>query len=251
MIFRWSIWGNHISKNIELLRYSILSFKKQFGDKHQYIVYTDDASKVSRYLGLNIDIRQFPKQVDSMFDVISKATWMKWCPTARLDIKQTEFYIDSDVFLLEYPNDVDVFLKNPKLKFGIMDEFYGQPWQHGAMQRKTTKDTPFVNAGFFVQKSGYSISEDLLDELDWWGKNISIGEQTHHDEQGALAIALTKYLNKGELYIFQKEKYMLIGPNENKGIESLEQVTLFHAVYPEHPAFYKFKSYLNKILGIF
>lgn len=251
MIFRWSIWGEYKPKSIELLKYSILSFKKQFGDEHEYVVYTDDLKVLEFNLNGIAKALDFNSTQKNEYDIKSKATWMKWCPTARLDIKQTEFYIDSDVFLLEYPNDVDVFLKNPKLKFGIMDEFYGQPWQHGAMQRKATKDTPFVNAGFFVQKSGYSISEDLLDELDWWEKNISIGEQTHHDEQGALAIALTKYLNKGELYIFPKEKYMLIGPNENKGIESLGQVTLFHAVYPEHPAFYKFKSYLNKILGIF
>ncbi len=47
MIFRWSIWGGGITKNIELLRYSILSFKKQFGGSHQYIVYTDNSNYVS------------------------------------------------------------------------------------------------------------------------------------------------------------------------------------------------------------
>ena len=251
MIFRWSIWGEHTSKSIELLKYSILSFKKQFGDEHEYVVYTDNPKVLELNLNGIAKVLDFNATQKNEYDIKSKATWMKWCPTARLDIKQTEFYIDSDVFLLEYPNDIDIFLKNPQLKFGIMDEFYGQPWQHGAMQRKATKDTPFVNAGFFVQKSGHSISGDLLEELAWWKKNIARDEQTHHDEQGALAIALTKYLNKGELCIFPKEKYMLIGPNENKDIESLEQVTLFHAVYPDHPAFYKFKGYLNKILGLF
>ena len=101
---------------------------------------------------------------------------------------------------------------------------------------------------FFVQKAGYSISDDLLKEKKWWEENISKEEQGHHDEQGCLAIALTKYLKDGELYIFPKNKYMLIGPNENKDIESLENVTMFHAVYPEHPAFYKFRGVLDKIL---
>ncbi len=243
------MWGEHKLKSIELLKYSILSFKKQFGEKHEYIVYTDDPKSLESSLNGSAKILDFNSTQKNEYNIKSKATWMKWCPTARLDINQTEFYIDSDVFLLKYPKEVDDFINDSKLKFGIMDEFCGQSWQHGAMQRKATKVTPFVNAGFFIQKIGQSISKELLEELDWWGKNISINEQTHHDEQGALAVALTKYLNNGELYIFPKDKYMLIGPNENKDIESLEQVTLFHAVYPEHPAFYKFKGYLDKILS--
>ena len=175
---------------------------------------------------------------------------MKWCPLVKLDVDQTEIYVDSDVFLLKYPEEIENFIANPKLKFAIMDEFYGQSWQHGAMQKKATKDTLFVNAGLFIQKAGYSISDELSVEFDWWVQNISKDEQTHHDEQWALAIALTDYLKKQELYILPKDKYMLIGPNENKNLEDLEQVTLFHAVYPNHPAFYKFKNYLDKIIGL-
>lgn len=249
MIFRWSMWGEHKLKSIELLKYSILSFKRQFGENHEYIVYTDDPKSLESGLGGSAKILDFNSNKKNEYNIKSKATWMKWCPTARLDINQTEFYIDSDVFLLKYPKEVDDFINDSRLKFGIMDEFCGQPWQHGAMQKKAIKSTPFVNAGFFIQKTGQSISKELLKELDWWRKNISINEQTHHDEQGALAVALTKYLNNGELYVFPKDKYMLIGPNENKDIESLEQVTLFHAVYPDHPAFYKFKGYLDKILS--
>jgi hypothetical protein len=51
-----------------------------------------------------------------------------------------------------------------------------------------------------------------------------------------------------ELTIFPKETYMLIGENENNLKKSIEDITLFHAVYPEHPAFYKFKDYLNQLL---
>ena len=249
MIFRWSIWGDHTSRNIELLRYSVLSFKKQFGNDHQYVIYTDNAEYATGYFDRDIDIRQFPMGESSIFRITSKATWLKWCPSARLDITQTEFYIDSDIFLLKYPKEVDDFLANPRFKFGIMDEFYGQPWQHGAMQIKATGDTPFVNAGFFIQKAGYSISEELLKEFDWWKKNIKQPDQTHHDEQGSLAIALTEYSKKGELYVFPKEKYILIGENENADIEDLNPITLFHAVYPDHPAFYRFKNYLDNILN--
>ncbi|MDO8572485.1 MAG: hypothetical protein Q7S11_01795 [bacterium] len=248
MIFRWSIWGNYIARNVELLRYSVLTFKKQFGNNHKYIIYTDNKEYVSKYFDENIDIRQFPTDEYSLFCVTSKATWMKWCPSSRLDINQTEFYIDSDVFLLKYPKEIDSFLSNPKEKFAITDEFLGQSWQHGAMSKRATPETPFVNAGFFVQKAGHDISNDLKKEFEWWKENIKEVEQTHHDEQGALAIALTNNFVRGELYVLPKDTYMLIGENENTDVEDLENVTLFHAVYPDHPAFYKFKNFLDKLI---
>ncbi|MBU0974317.1 hypothetical protein KKD03_01290 [Patescibacteria group bacterium] len=248
MIFRWSIWGEYKSKNIELLHYSIISFKKQFGDNHQYIVFTDDSVFVSKQLDKSVDIREFPVNKETQFCIVSKATWLKWCPSARLDVNQVEFYIDSDVFLLKYPKEVDMFLSDQKMKFAIMDEFFGQSWQRGAMRKKATSDTPFLNAGLFIQKAGHDISSDLIKEFEWWQKNIKDNEQTHHDEQGALTIALTKYFIDGELYVFPKDTYMLIGENENTNVRDLDGITLIHAVYPDHPAFYKFKNFLDKIL---
>jgi len=246
MIFRWTIWGEHKEKSLELLKYSILSFKKQFGEKNRYIVYTDNSSDISEGIKSISEVLQFDK--DNEFNIDSIATWKKWCPRVKLDIDETEIYVDFDVFLLKYPKELDDFLNNPDFKFAIMDEYNGQSWQHGAMQKKEVNDAPFVNAGFFVQKAGHSISEDLLKEKKWWTENVLIEEQKHHDEQGALAIALSKYNNNGELFIFPKNKYMLIGPNENKDMKSLDEVILFHAVYPKHPAFYQFKDYLDKIL---
>jgi len=210
MIFRWSIWGDNLVKNLELLYYSVFSFKKQFGDNHQYIIFTDKQKDVAKKFNKDINIKNFPRNKKMQFCITSKATWRKWCPTARLDINQDELFIDSDVFLLKYPKEVDKFLINKKLKFAIMDEFSGQSYQHGAMCKKATKKTPFVNAGFFVQKAGNDISIDLNKEYNWWKENIKPNEQTHHDEQGALAIALTKYKNKNELYIFPKKKYMIM-----------------------------------------
>jgi len=247
MIFRWSIWGSNKEKSLELLRYSILSFRKQFGKNHRYIIFTDSPHELLDGFSEIAEVFGFDES-NNEYNIDSITTWKKWCPSARIDISETEFYVDSDIFLLKYPKEVDGFINNPKLKFGILDEFKGQPWQHGAMQKKGVKEAPFVNAGLFVQKTGYSISDDLLKEKEWWEKNISKEEQKHHDEQGCLAIALTKYLKDGELYIFPKDTYMLIGPSENKGIESLANVTIFHAVYPGHPAFYKFKDVLDKIL---
>ena len=144
MIFRWSIWGKDILKNSELLRYSILSFKKHFGNNHNYIVFTDNYNLVSRQFDNNICVKNFPHDKNLHFCIKSNATWQKWCPSPRLDITQDEFFIDADVFLLKYPKEVDKFLNNPKLKFGIMDEFFGQPYQHGAMQKKASTKTPYV-----------------------------------------------------------------------------------------------------------
>lgn len=247
MIFRWSIWGPNKEKSLELLKYSVLSFKKQFGKSHRYIIYTDSPHELVGKFSKIAEVLDFDNSSNE-YDVDSITTWRKWCPTARIDISETEFYIDSDVFLLKYPKEVDEFINNSKLKFGILDEFRGQSWQHGAMRKRGVKEAPFVNAGFIIQKAGYSISSDLLKEKKWWEENISKEEQKHHDEQGCLAIVLTKYLKDGELYIFPKDKYMLIGPNENKDIGSLENVIMFHAVYPDHPAFYKFRNVLDKIL---
>ncbi len=249
MIFRWSIWGGHLSKNIELLRYSVLSFKKQFESDHQYIIYTDNPNFVSKQFDVDVDVRKLPVDKSFQFCVTSKATWLKWCPSSRLDVNQDEFFVDSDVFLLKYPEEIDSILSNPKIKFAVMDEFFGQSYQHGAMHKKATSGTPFVNAGFFMQKAGNDISSDLTKEFEWWQKNIKDDEQTHHDEQGALAVALTKYLVNGELFILPKKKYMLISESSNSSIENLDNVTLFHATYPTHPAFYKFKHILNKILS--
>lgn len=250
MIFRWSIWGETISKNIELLSYSIRTFQKQFGKDHQYIIYSDDAPFVTKRLTMTgVDIRPFPSEGCSPFCVLSRATWLKWCPSSRLDINQDEFYVDSDVFLVKYPEEIDTFLSHPKKKFAIMDEFFGQSWQHGAMSRRATPHTPFVNAGIFVQKAGQDISHDLMREFNWWQKNIPFEEQTHHDEQGALAIALTPYLMDDALLILPKEHYAIISETSNVGIENLDRVTLFHATYPTHPAFFRFRSVLDEVLG--
>ena len=245
MIFRWNIWGNK-KNNLELLHYSIRSFRKQFGDKHRYIIFTDCVQELEDNFSSTAEINEFNEH--NKFNIASLATWKKWCPAVRIDRNQHEFYVDSDVFLLRYPDEVDQFISNPDKKFAIMDEFNGQHWQHGAMHQKATKDTPYVNAGFFIQKAGSDISVELINEFNWWKQNIPTSKQTHHDEQGALAIALTKYLRNNELYILPKNKYMLIGPNENNEIKNLNEVTMFHAVYPEHPAFYRFKPALDKIL---
>lgn len=247
MIFRWSIWGEKVNNSV-MLSYSISSFRKWFGIGHSYIVYTDDRDFVYKQINSLAEVFQFPNDENTLFNIYSKATWLKWCPNSRLDINQTEFYIDSDVFLLKYPVEIVSFLNSDKLKFAILDEFKGESWQHGSMKRKALPSTPFVNAGLFIQKTSFDITPELLSEFYWWKENIKKVEQTHHDEQGALAIALTKYLLNDEVLILPKEKYALISNEQNADIENLDDITLFHSTYPDHPAFYKFLPLISKIL---
>jgi hypothetical protein len=246
MIFRWTLWGK--DKNLDMLKYSVDSFIACFGKSHRYILYTDNVKEIDISFIGDLEIYNFNESKNNIFNIESKATWKKWYPKPRIDIEQTEVYIDSDVFMVEYPKELDQFIKNEKYKFAIMDEFNGQAWQHGAMEKKNVKDAPFVNAGLFIQKAGFDITEDLLTEYKWWKNNVSQDEQTHHDEQGALAIALTKYNKRGELFILPKDKYPLISDHENKDLDTLDEIVVFHATWPEHPAFYRFKDYLNKII---
>lgn len=250
MIFRWSFWGMRKAINIELLSYSIASFRNQFGHTHEYIIYTDDVDFVKQELLTKATVRSFPPNGEGEFCFSSKPTWQKWCPSARLDINQDEFFVDSDVFLVKYPQEIDDALAEPKIKFAILDEYIGKPYQHGAMHRRASSDTPFVNAGFFLQKAGSDISLNLSNECKWWKQNIPRSEHTHHDEQGALAIALTEYFKRDELLILPKNKYMLISETSNPDVGSLDGITLFHATYPTHPAFYRFRHALDQIFDL-
>jgi hypothetical protein len=206
---------------------------------------------LEKELATRAEVRPFPSQNEGKYCFDSKPTWRKWCPKPRLDITQDEFFIDSDVFLVKYPTEIDDILANQQIKFAILDECISKSFQHGAMHAKALLlGTPFINAGFFLQKAYSDISSDLLHEYEWWKENIKVEDHTHHDEQGCLAIALTKYLKRGELKILPKDKYMLISETSNPNVVSLDDVTLFHATYPTHPAFYKFQHILDEILAI-
>jgi hypothetical protein len=244
MIFRWSLWGNN-PKNIEMLFYSISSFRTFFGTDHEYIVYTDNEKNIDESINKIAAVRIFP--ADCIFNIKSKPTWMKWCAGPRLDPHTTEFYVDMDVFLVKYPTEIMDFLHNDQYKFAILDEVKGEPWQHGSMQRKDTEHTPYVNAGLFVQKAGYDITDDFVDEYKWWQHNIPVDEHTHFDEQGALALALERYVQNDEVCILPKDKYSLFSKELNTHIQTLEQITLFHSMGSDREAFYRFLPELRTV----
>ena len=85
MIFRWSIWCQNKEKNLELLKYSVLSFKKQFGKNHRYIIYTDSPHELVDKLGNIAEVVDFNSS-NNEYGVDSITTWRKWRPTARINI---------------------------------------------------------------------------------------------------------------------------------------------------------------------
>jgi len=240
MIFRGSIWGD-IDSSKEMLEYSIQSFQHYFGWDHKYVVATDKPHKLADIEGIRI----LPFTSEDLFGVDSHTTWRKWAPMARLDITQDEIYVDADVFMVNNPIEIHRFLADERFGFGILGEHDPQPWQHGVMQDVAFPETPFVNAGFFVQKSGYSISEELISQYRWWLENIPVKERQKHDEQGAIAIALTEAYKNGQVHVFTKERFKLIGVPEVDSFDNLDGLELIHATYPTHPAFYKFKDELR------
>lgn len=240
MILRWAVWGE-VAQSQEMLQCSINSFRKYFGEEHTYVLATDQPQKVSEING----VRVIPFDNEDLFSVDSHTTWRKWAPNARLDITQDEIYVDADVFLVNYPTEIFNFLNNDKYNFAILGEHDPQEWQHGIMHSLAKPETPFVNAGLFIQKAGHSVASDLEYYYQWWKNNVDYRERQKHDEQGSLAISLTEAYKNKTLYVFPQEKYRLIGVPEVDSIDSLDSVELFHATYPSHPAFYKFRYLLD------
>ena len=73
MIFRWSIWGQNKEKSLELLKYSVLSFKKQFGKNHRYIIFTDSPHELVDKFGKIAEILDFSGS-NSEYDIDSITT---------------------------------------------------------------------------------------------------------------------------------------------------------------------------------
>lgn len=242
MLFRWSVWGD-VDSHKEMLRYSVRSFKHYFGTDHEYVVATEQPHRFGDVDGVSI----LPFDYDDMFCLDSKPTWKKWSPTARIDITQDEVYVDADVFMVGDPIEMNSFFQNDQVAFGIMGEHTPQPWQHGAMRKFATPETPFVNAGLFVQKAGHSIEDELVNQYRIWEKNVSSSEMGHHDEQGCLAIALTEPYRQGKVHVFTQERFKIVGVPEVDSIHTLDGLEVIHAAYPSHPAFYKFKNNLPTI----
>lgn len=244
MLFRWSLWGKAVAENVQMLVDSIRSFRQVMGVTSEYVVFTEDQRTLSRYVGALAGIREFREVPDGSFNYFGTATWAKWCPQARLAPGDTEVHLDCDVFLLQQPTELLELAQSHANRYLVLQEFSGAFWQRGVFADCIPIETPFINAGFFVQGPRADISGALQAEFDWWRTKRGDRVETFHDEQGGLTKALLPALRMGCVDLLPVSRYKVISPRSNPDLSNLDGVVLFHATYPGHPAWQKFRGLL-------
>jgi hypothetical protein len=249
MLFRWSIWGESVRKDMEMLTDSVSSFQRIIGERARYVIYTDDRSRISSQLRALADVRLYAAHSSPRFSVFSGPTWAKWCPSARLAPGEVEVLVDADVFLLSEPTEVLSLEKDRTLNYLALGEFSGAPWQRGCFADQIPAWIPYINAGFFAQGPVVDISASLERQFEWWTLNYSRISPTFHDEQGALTASLLSDFQYGRVTVLPKDRYAVVSPRSNPTLSSIYGLTLIHATYPGHPAYHRFKADIRKSRG--
>jgi hypothetical protein len=245
MILRWSIWGRSIDDDLPMLRDSIRSFRKHIGCQAKYLVYTDTPDIVKSFLGGVAEVRSYFSHPNVKFRYFGKATWGKWCPSARLAPGDIEIHIDADVFLLRPPIEINSWVRdNPGNTFLVLSEAIGTSWQRGIFAEIIEQDMPFINAGFFAQGPDADISKVLEEQYSLWRAHFEYGMETFHDEQGALTKALVAEHNHGRLKLLPKDRYIIASTRSNSDLDDPSGIVLFHATHPSHPFYHKFRKFL-------
>lgn len=248
MLFRWSLWGKDVACSKEMIADSVRSFRSIIGPHADYVVYTDAPRDVEHYLRSIADVFTYSSHTEPSFECFTGPTWAKWCPSPRLSPGDLEVLVDTDVFLLSEP--VEIFsLLEPfcNIRYLVLEEFEGEPWQRGCFAETIPTNVPFINAGLFAQGPTADISQSLQAQYDWWIAKKDLLGETFHDEQGALTKALVPDFESGHADVLPKDRYAIISPRSNRGIRSLKGLSLFHATHPGHPAYHQFKYELKSI----
>jgi hypothetical protein len=231
-----------------MLADSVRSFRSIVGPKADYVVYTDAPHDVEHYVRGLADVLVYTDHPNPSFASFSGPTWAKWCPSPRLSPGDLEVLIDADVFLLAEPFEIFSLLEpNNVIRYMVLEELKGEPWQRGCFADMVPPFVPFINAGLFVQGPAGDISKSLQAQYDWWLSQSGTRKETFHDEQGALTRALAADFKAGHADVLPKDRYAIISPRSNPGIDSLEGLVLFHATHPGHPAYHQFKDELRRI----
>jgi hypothetical protein len=242
MLFRWSIWGEKFDK-CELLSHSVDTFRTCFGSSARYIVYTDEPGDVSAVLSEGAETYGYDEHPSSLFNFESTATWRKWCPAVRISEKETEIYVDNDVFIVGEPEEIRNFCTGiPGDRFLALQESEGARWCFGRFEGRVPAETPFINAGLIGQQPLADLTDNLIAEFNWWRANVEPEDVTFHDEQGAIVAALTPYIASGRVDLLSTERYRIVSPRSNPNLISLDGIALIHATHPEHPAFSWFRE---------
>lgn len=244
-LFRWSIWGNK-KYLIEPLSYSVGTFRRAFGDEARYVVCTDEPGEMKARLGEAIEIVSFGRFDVGPFNVDARTTWRKWCPTPRIDPSCTEFYVDSDVFLVGDPIELRRFSSEARVpSYLAFREVPGCPHKIGRFAPRVWQGIPPINAGLLGQRRGVDITKELLAELRWWSEQVPAIERESHDEQGAVVAVLSRYHLIGDLELLPQDRYRIVSPASNPDLRTLDGIVAVHATYPGHPAFHRFRTQIE------
>jgi hypothetical protein len=216
----------------------------------RYIVHTDEPSEIRLLLGDSIEVRGYTESGPVLFDDSAKATWKKWCPTPRLDPSCTEFYVDSDVFLVDDPSELRRFgAGDSRQSFLAFQEAPGSRHKVGLFSPRILGGIPPVNTGFLGQRPGADITRELLAEYQWWREHIPPEIRESHDDQGAVVAILARYYLIGLVELLPQDRYCIISPVSNCDKVDLENVVAVHATYSHHPAFRRFRRNIEMYMS--
>lgn len=242
MVFRWSIWGNELILASEVLFHSVGTFRRYFGRSARYVVSTDNPDAIDALFKGSVEIVEMS---GSLANLRSHTVWQKWAPAVRLYPKETEVYVDIDVFIVGDPFELKRFCEGrSRHRFIAMEESEPDPRLYGLFHARIPPGCVQINAGLVGQQAGFDLTNDFARELSWWKEMVGSGLGTFPDEQGAVAAALAPYAASGLLAVLPAERYKIVSPRSNCELSSLDGVALIHATHRSHPAFAWFKEHI-------
>jgi hypothetical protein len=247
-VFRWAAWQPTLDLTF-MLDFSVAGFRRFFGERHRYVVFTDDPGLLQSHRRIDYEIRLMDERGADFND--GRATWKKWAPAARLDRTRVEFRIDADIFLLEPSDELQRFCEGrSQARFVSTQEEFSEAWPYGNFGARLRDPRTPINAGFIGQAAGADITADLKSAYQIWKHEVAEMDVKYHDEQGAVAYALQSHIDAGEVLLLDPARYRVVCPLNNPPVESLAGITLMHATYPDHPAFYRFLPELSRLSGL-
>jgi hypothetical protein len=249
MILRWAIW-DYDDSAVEMLNHSIGTFRAYFGDSARYVVCTNDPVNLPEKLLFPAEVMAFSLDPESLYMERRGGAWRKWAPIPRLDFTDYEIRIDADIFLLKEPVELKEFCQGNGTQFIVTTEEFDAVWQYGNYLDQLPPNFVHINAGLVGQAPYADLSDGLYEAFKWWQDKLPEDQIHSHDEQGAIALVLESFAALDQVTYLPTETYRVVCPLNEPPVESTDGITLMHATYPDHPAFYEFKREIAKIAGI-
>lgn len=269
VLFRWALWNPNPTA-IDMLNHSIGTFRHFFGAEAEYIVCTDEPDLLSRRMATPASIIDFTTPDAEYLD--RRATWLKWAPRFRFDIRATEFRVDADIFLLSEPTELREFIAGDGNDYLVTQEQFTHTWPYGAFgfrledeiapitadllgqQDASELNLTFgfapINAGLLGQRAGKDLSDEFREDYRWWCEHVETHEVEYYDEQGAVMWVLRRHIREGRVKLLDPMRYRIVCPNNEVPVESVEGIIAMHATYPDRPAFHKFLPEISAISGV-